>query len=107
MRFQLIAYAIIKINMRYYWTSLQVCCQAAKNEHKVGVQNFLWKLSTTRDGPVNSTRTMKEWKHKKTILLHKSRGKESLKDYSTSVIGVGAGASGASVDAPLLSCSSN
>ena len=41
--FQLIVYANIKITVRgmYYRTSLQVCCQAAKKEHKLGVKHFL------------------------------------------------------------------
>ena len=44
-----------------------------------------WKLSTSRDGPIKGTETRKGWKHNKTILLQKSRGKERLEDYSTSV----------------------
>ena len=43
------------------------------------------KLSTNRDGSIISTETRKGWKHKKIILLQKTRGKERLKDNSTSV----------------------
>ena len=37
------------------------------------------------DGAGKSTETRQGWKHKKTILLQKNRGKERLKDYSISV----------------------
>ena len=47
--------------------------------------NFLSKLTTIRDGPVKGTETKNRWKHKKSILLQKGRGKERLEDYSTSV----------------------
>ena len=40
---------------------------------------FLQKLSASRDGPVKSTETREGCKHKKTILLQKSRDKETLK----------------------------
>ena len=36
--------------MRYYLTSLRVCCQAAEKELELGVRNFLWKLTTIRNG---------------------------------------------------------
>ena len=39
--FQLIVYTNVKITMRYYHTSLWVCCQAERKEHKVKVENFL------------------------------------------------------------------
>ena len=38
-----------------------------------------------RDGPEKSTENRKSWNHKKTILLLKSRDKERLEHYSTSV----------------------
>ena len=55
-----------------------------KKEHKLQVIK-LWKLSTSRDGPVKIRETRKGWKYKKTILLLKKHSKERLEDYSTSV----------------------
>ena len=40
---------------------------------------------TSRDGPVKCTETRQGWKHKKTVVLQKNRGKERLEAYSTSV----------------------
>ena len=49
--FKLIMCTNIKITKRYYCTSLQVCCQVAKKEHKLGQKNFVQNLTTSRDGP--------------------------------------------------------
>ena len=57
-------------------------------EHELGVNTFLYKLSTSRDGRVKSTETRKGWKHKKATVLQKNCGKERLEDYSTSVVWV-------------------
>ena len=37
--------------MRCYRTSLTVCCQTAKKEDKLGLNDFVQKLSSSRDGP--------------------------------------------------------
>ena len=43
------------------------------------VKIFLQKLSASRNGPEKSRETMKEWKHKKTILLKKVAVKKDWK----------------------------
>ena len=74
-----------KITTRYYCIYLlKSLLPRAKKEHKLRII-FCVKFTTSRDGPVKSTKARLRPKHKKTILLQKNRGKERLEDYSTSV----------------------
>ena len=58
---------------------------SSKKKQQLGIKIFLQQLIISRDGPVKSTERRKGWKHKKTILLQKSRGEEKPEAYSTSV----------------------
>ena len=73
--------ALLYVICVYVWWTLSTYFYV----HILEVKNFLSKLSVSREGPVKSTETWQEWKHKKTILLQKSGDEERLEDYSTSV----------------------
>ena len=58
---------------------------SSQKRNKLWLKFFLQKLSSSRDLPEKCAETRKGWKHKKTILLQQSHGKERLEDYFTSV----------------------
>ena len=58
MFFQLIAYATIIITTRGTTVPIyELAAKQPKKEHKLGVRNFLSRLSTSKDEPVKSTET--------------------------------------------------
>ena len=50
----------------------------------LGVEEILWKLTTIVKGPVKSTETRHEWKHRRLPYYKKLKYQETLEVYSTS-----------------------
>ena len=57
-----------------------------KKPEETKSKKFVWKLTTSKGGPVKSAETKQGWKHKKTILLQENHDEERLLLESDTVI---------------------